>query len=547
MKTSELDLRELLSFNPQGGVINFLGQRSYILDAASQGLQRKELLTALGPEIARTIVTRSGYAHGWRIAEAFKKQQPEAWAEAQEGKLGPMISAMFGFGEVLSSHRTNGLSQEPLVETKYKGSFEAEQQLMLMGLTDEVVCWRLAAFASGYVSYLEGRAVYFIEDKCQAKGDDHCCIQGKFVEQWGEKIQPYLVYYQGTSVEKICNELRVKIDLAEKQLQDLQDDIAHNLRNCDGGECYPIAKSHLMQKVMDLALRVAEVSTSILITGESGVGKERMASLIHKKSPRHKKPFLAINCAALTESLLDSELFGYVKGAFTGADRDRIGLFEEADGGTLFLDEVGDISPTMQVKLLRVLQEREIRRVGENKSRPVDVRIVSATNRNLEEAVATGEFRQDLYYRLKVIELNIPPLRKRTEDILPLARCFMDTFVKSMDKKITSFNHKAADLLLTYEWPGNIRELQNAIEHAVVLSRTSHIKPEDLPSNIRATPLKPSISNGIKPLELIERDYILSALHALNNNKAQTAKELGVSQATLYRKLGKYNHDGSAL
>jgi len=540
MKTSQLDLRELLSFNHQGGVISLLDQRAYLVDAVSQGLQRKELLTALGPEITRTIVTRSSYAHGWRAAETIKRQLPEAWAEAKEGKLGPMICAMYGFGETLSSIRTSGLGQEPLVETCFKGTVEAEQQLLLMGPSDEVVCWRLAAFASGYVSFVEGRDVYFLEDKCQAKGDEFCSFQGKYLEQWGEEIEPYLSYYQGTSVEEICSDLRIKIDAAEKRLKRLRHDIADNAKRCESSGCYPIAKSYSMQKVMDLASHVAKVSTSILITGESGVGKEKMASLIHNSSPRKNKPFFAINCGALTETLLDSELFGYVKGAFTGADKDRIGLFEGANGGTLFLDEVGELSPSTQIKLLRVLQEKEIRRVGENKARSVDVRVLSATNCNLDDAVATGNFRPDLYYRLKVIELHIPPLRERTDDILPLARCFLETFAKSIGKKISGFNFKTSDLLLSYEWPGNIRELHNAIEHAVVLTRTTQIKPEDLPAEIRNTPCKPSTQNGIKPLESIEQDYILSAFHLLNNNKARTAKELGISLATLYRKLKEY-------
>lgn len=541
MKTSQLDLRELLSFRkPQGSSFSFLGQRSYLVDAASEGLKRKELLTTVGSEITRTIVTRSGYAHGWRVAETIKRQLPEAWSEAKEGKLGPIISEMYGFGEIISSTRTDGLEQKPLVETKYTGTLEAEQHLMLIGPSDETVCWRLAAFASGYVSHVQGRPVYFIETECLAKGDELCRFIGKYLDQWGDEIIPHLPYYEGTSIENLCNDLHEKIVAAENQLRHLQRDIAHNLKNCENSSCYPIAKSQGMQRVMDLALHVAKSPASILVTGESGVGKEKLASMIHKNSHRETEPFLAINCGALTETLLDSELFGYKKGAFTGADNDRVGLFEAADGGTLFLDEVGELSTAMQVKLLRVLQEKEIRRVGENKAHPVDVRIISATNRKLEEAVSTGDFRQDLYYRLKVIELNIPPLRERSDDILPLSRCFLESFASSLDKNISGFGYKAADLLLMYKWPGNVRELQNAIEHAAVLCRTTQIEPEDLPIEVRHASYNPSTVNGIKPIETIEKEYILSALKALQYNKAKTAKELGISPATLYRKLKQY-------
>ncbi|WP_281184556.1 sigma-54-dependent Fis family transcriptional regulator [Trichlorobacter lovleyi] len=540
MKTSQLDFRELLSFNPQGGVIRFLGQRAYLVDATAQGLQRKEFIDAFGPEMVRTIVTRSAYAHGWRVAETVKTELPEVWAEAKEGKLGPMLCALYGFGEIVSSRRTDGLGDEPLVETVLKDSFEAEQHLMLSGGSDEAVCWRYTAFASGYVSRVQGREVYFIEDSCRAKGDDYCRIKGRYLEQWGDEIKPYLPYYQTKNVESICAELRRKLQATEKRLKHYQRDMAFLHNECEEGNCYPVSRSSVMQKVLDFARLLAEVDSSVLITGESGVGKERMALQIHSRSPRSNKPFLAVNCGALSETLLDSELFGHAKGAFTGADRDRIGLFEAAAGGTLFLDEVGEVSPSMQVKLLRALQEREIRRVGESQPRKIDVRIISATNRNLQDAVANGGFRQDLFYRLKVIELHIPPLRERTEDILPLARCILNALTKVMGKNVTSFSHQAADNLLCYEWPGNIRELQNAIEYALVLCRSNQIDAEDLPAEVRNSLFRPTAVSGIRSLEAIERDYILSVLAVQGNNKARTAEKLEISLATLYRKLREY-------
>jgi two-component system, NtrC family, response regulator HydG len=536
MDTSSLDFRELFSFNPKGGIIRFLGQRVYLVESAAQSLLRKDLLEVLGPETFRIIFTRASYAHGWRIAETVKKEMPEVWADAKQGDLGPMLCAFHGIGEIVSKRRTDGLGSEPLVETVIKDSYEADQHLMLSGLSKEAVCWRHAAFASGFVSYLEGREVYFIEDKCKAKGDEFCRIRGRFREQWGPELEPYLPYYQMKPVESICDEMRRKLLGTEKRLKNYRHELGFLRSECEGSY-YSISRSAAMQKVLEFAGMVAEVDSSVLITGESGVGKEQMALQVHRQSRRSRKPFLAINCGALSETLLDSELFGHVKGAFTGADRERVGLFEAAAGGTLFLDEVGEVSPAMQVKLLRTLQEKEIRRIGENTCRKIDVRIISATNRNLSEAVAAGSFRQDLYYRLKVIELKIPPLRERTEDILPLARFILAPLAKGMDKKVTGFTPKTADKLLGYSWPGNIRELQNAIEYAVVLCRGNQIEVDDLPPEVREATFRPSTASGIRSLESVELEYIQSVLHALGDNKVRTAEKLGISLATLYRKL----------
>jgi transcriptional regulator with PAS, ATPase and Fis domain len=282
----------------------------------------------------------------------------------------------------------------------------------------------------------------------------------------------------------------------------------------------------------------------VIVTGESGSGKERIARLVHEESPRAAGPFIAVSCGAVTETLLESELFGHARGAFTGANHDRPGLFEAANGGTLLLDEVGEVSPSMQVKLLRVLQEREVRRVGENKSRQVDVRVVAATNSDLAQRVTDGSFRQDLYYRLKVVELQVPPLRKRREDILPLARVLLVKAAAQMKRKIAELTPQAADQLLHYPWPGNVRELENAMERAVALSLTSRTELGDLPEEVReAVPaLAPALAldGPIKPLKEIEKDHILSVMKLNGGNQARSAEMLEIGTATLYRKLKQY-------
>jgi two-component system response regulator HydG len=286
---------------------------------------------------------------------------------------------------------------------------------------------------------------------------------------------------------------------------------------------------------------VAKVDSTVLITGESGSGKERIARLVHEESTRAAGPFIAINYGAITETLLESELFGHARGAFTGATQDRPGLFEASSGGTLLLDEVGEVSPGMQVKLLRALQEREIRRVGENRTRPVGARIVAATNRDLACGVAGGAFRQDLYYRLKVVELHVPPLRERREDTLPLARVLLADAALRMKRKVSGLASSAADQLLRYEWPGNVRELENAMERAVALARGSRVELEDLPEEVRQAFPKPVATTGtVRPLDEVEKEYILAALELNGGNQTRTAEQLRIGSATLYRKLRSY-------
>jgi transcriptional regulator with PAS, ATPase and Fis domain len=302
-----------------------------------------------------------------------------------------------------------------------------------------------------------------------------------------------------------------------------------------------VTKSRAMRQLVELARRVAKVDSTVLITGESGSGKERIARLVHDESTRAAGPFIAINCGAITETLLEGELFGHVRGAFTGATHDRPGLFEAANGGTLLLDEVGEVSPGMQVKLLRVLQEREIRRIGENKARAIDVRIAAATNRDLAHGVAGGLFRKDLYYRLKVVELHVPALRERRDDVLPLARVLLADAAQRMKRKISSLAPDAADQLLRYEWPGNVRELENAMERAVALASGSRVERDDLPEEVRQAFPNPMITAGaVRPLDAVEKEYILAALELNGGNQTRTAEQLQIGSATLYRKLKKY-------
>lgn len=302
-----------------------------------------------------------------------------------------------------------------------------------------------------------------------------------------------------------------------------------------------IGKSTAMQRVFDLINQVAPTRASVLITGESGVGKELVADAIHNLSDRRNGPFIKVHCAALSENLLESELFGHERGSFTGAVNQKKGRFELADGGTIFLDEIGEISHTVQVKLLRVLQEKTFERVGGEKSIEVDVRVISATNRDLKAEIVAGRFREDLYYRLNIVNIHIPPLRERKEDIPLLIASFINEFSTENKKAIKGIDSKAKSALYNYRWPGNIRELRNTIESAVVLAKGEIITLEDLPPSIRRENDQGYIrlDLGISMAEA-EKEIIRQTLYYTKNNKSRAAEILGIGRKTLHRKLDEY-------
>jgi DNA-binding NtrC family response regulator len=305
-----------------------------------------------------------------------------------------------------------------------------------------------------------------------------------------------------------------------------------------------VGKSPAMQEIFNLVTRLAPSSASVLVTGESGTGKELIARAIHYNSGRRKQPFVPVNVAAIPETLIESELFGYKRGAFTDARTDRSGLFLEADGGTIFLDEIGELPPPLQAKLLRVLQEREIRPLGATRSEKIDVRVVAATNRDLEALMRTGQFREDLYYRLNVIHIAVPPLRSRLEDILPLCEHFITAARRrGVHSPAGSISPAAAKALLAYHWPGNVRELENAIERALALCDSDKVEVEDLPAQVkeRRPPelFAGAVARGLTLAEL-EREYIERVLAAEGGNKTRAAQRLGLDRKTLYRKLEEY-------
>ena len=307
-----------------------------------------------------------------------------------------------------------------------------------------------------------------------------------------------------------------------------------------------VSQSSAMEQVLNLAARVAHSNATVLITGDTGTGKELIARAIHFAGPRRDKPFIPVNCAALPENLLESELFGHEKGAFTGADRQRKGRFELADGGTLFIDEVGEIPPAVQIKLLRVLQERAFERLGGTETLHMDVRVVAATHRDLEALIRDGGFREDLYYRLNIISIRIPPLRQRREDIPPMVDAFVQRFARENDKAVAGVSREAMDLLMKYDYPGNVRELENIIQQAVVLTRSDLITSDDLPPRLREpkrdADATPELDHGTftERVEAFEKSLIRQALHQAGGVQTRAAELLGISERHLRYRLKKF-------
>jgi two-component system, NtrC family, response regulator HydG len=538
MKAADLDLASLLEFDPDHAVFRCVGERAVILDAGALGLLRKELIETVGVRVARRVLTRFAYAHGYRLAVTLRARF--RWQGRDElGEAGLRVAGMQG-------HLVMGRSSpEAPPEVVWKFSWEAEEHLRQIGLVDYCACWTLSGFASGFVSATEGREVYSVEHACIAKGDPICRARTRAREAWGPEIEEHLPFFLGERLEDSLDKVIAALKQAEGRLRARARTLAAFAGPSESADGL-VARSAAMRQAVELARRVAKVDVTVLLTGRSGAGKERLARLIHASSPRADRPFVAVNCGAIAEALLESELYGHARGAFTGAVQERAGLFEAAGGGTLLLDEIGEISPGMQVKLLRALQEREVRRVGENKARPVDVRVLAATNRNLAEEVRAGRFREDLFFRLRVVEIRLPGLADRREDVLPLAQVLLVEAAARVGRPPPGLSPAAADALMRHPWPGNVRELQNAMERAVALAAGPRVEVDDLPEELRGgVAAPPGARARVRRLDEVEREHIFAALAAHGGNQTLAARALGIGTTTLYRRLKRYGADAA--
>ncbi|PZR06032.1 MAG: sigma-54-dependent Fis family transcriptional regulator [Archangium gephyra] len=538
MHAADLNHEQLLRLDKDGGTIHFAGHRALLMDPASLGVLRKCLVENVGVAATRAVLTRFGFEHGWKTAESM--QRDFEWdSEEERQRAGLRLLVLEGLFRVETPSAL--LGEEGVMALD---SYEAHEHLAQFGRSDTSTCWTICGLLSGYLSQATGQPVFVLEERCVGRGHAACQLVARTGDAWGPTRAADLRFFAAEPLTEVLGQSLMQatetLKLTERQLREHRRalvNVGAELEEPSG----IVARSPAMRATVDLARRVAKVDARVLITGESGAGKERIARLVHDDSSRALGPFVAINCGAITETLLESELFGHARGAFTGANQERAGLFEAANKGTLLLDEIGEISPGMQVKLLRVLQEREVRRVGETRSRPIDVRVLASTNRDLSTSVAEGSFRQDLYYRLKVVELHVPPLRERREDVMPLAQLLLTNAALREKRTIEGVAPEAAAELLRYPWPGNVRELENTMERAVALARGARVELEDLsleePAPVDEVVLPPG---AVRPLEEIEKDYIIAALDRNDGNQTHTALQLKIGSATLYRKLKRY-------
>jgi DNA-binding NtrC family response regulator len=542
------DLREVLDFRPDQGIIRLHEQRVVILSAAAMGLLRKELIDTLGLETARRLMLRFGYADGYHDAVSLRDRSK--WANPLEGlRAGAVLHRLEGIVRTeitkVEHDATSGRFEENIV---WHRSYVAEQHVHHYGKSNVPVCWSLEGYASGYVSACLGQEIYFRETECLAQGAQTCSVVGRDAESWGDALAALRFDFQGANLGNEVERLREAVHKRLKELDRRERHVAKRELELNllrervarhAAAKHFIAGSASMQDVLELAARVAPLDTTVLVYGESGTGKEFIVRLIHDQSPRAGGPFVSINCAALTETLLESELFGHVRGAFTGAVRDKAGLFEVAGNGTLFLDEIGEVAPTVQAKLLRALQEREIRRVGAERILKVNARVVAATNRDLRAAVDAGTFREDLYFRLGAFVITVPPLRERREDIPSLVHDFLGRAAMRVKKDVKTVSAEAMTALMNYSWPGNVRELEHAIERAVIVARGTSVKVRELPPEVSQKTRARSTDDSLD-LHTQERAMIERALEHFRGNRRQAADALKISTVTLWRKMKQY-------
>ena len=543
-----LHLAELLDFRPDQGIIRLHEQRVVILSAAAMGLMRKELVDTLGLETARRVLLRFGFADGYH--DAVNLRARSKWKSPVDGlRAGATLHTLEGIVRAdvrrVEYDEETGRFEE---EVRWHDSYEAEQHLHHYGKGSDPVCWTLLGYSSGFVSASLGKEVYFRELSCAGQGERYCSALGRDVDGWGAEGEAIRADFQATSLGQEVERLRDAVSERVKELDRRERFLERRERelnlllervNRHAAAKHFVAGSEAMQQVLELAARVAPLDTTVLVYGESGTGKEFVVRLIHDQSPRAAAPFVSINCAALTETLLESELFGHVRGAFTGAVRDKAGLFEVAGSGTIFLDEIGEVAPTVQAKLLRALQEREIRRVGGERNIKVNARVVAATNRDLRAAVNEGSFREDLYFRLGAFIIEVPPLRERREDIPPLVHSFLVRAATRMKKDVRAVSADAMSALMNYRWPGNVRELEHAIERAVILANAASIRLRDLPPEVTQ---KSRRRSGDDTLDLQEQECnsIQRALERFGGNRRKAAEALNISTVTLWRKMKQF-------
>jgi DNA-binding NtrC family response regulator len=538
----------LLRFNAGTGHIWLGEQRMLLMHARALAALRKELFDSLGVERARGLLVRMGFASGVNDGELALKKRRAGMATEEAFMLGPKLHTAEGIVAVRKVSMEIDVARGHFVgEFLWDNCWEDEAHIADFGIGEEPACWTQIGYASGYTSAFMGRLVLFKEVECRGQGDAYCRIVGQSAEAWND--EHYASYFRPQSIGAQLIDFNVGLEQVHKVQPRRQYD-----RNLVGVSTAFKASFELLKSASDSAI-------TVLLLGETGVGKEMFARWLHDNGPRSKGPFIAVNCAAIPHDLIEAELFGVEKGAYTGAQLARAGRFERANGGTLFLDEVGDLPLAAQVKLLRALQTGEVERLGSEQATRVNVRIVAATNVDLQQAMQAGKFRTDLFYRLNTFPITIAPLRERTADIPTLIERFLDKYSELYKKKLRGLTDKAMREVLAHRWPGNIRELENVIERAVLLApdngfiEATHLFGE-MPSRATETGVDAQGQvSAVSPdaldelaeqalghhidLESLERRLMQKAMQRAGGNLSQAARLLGITRPQLAYRLKK--------
>ncbi|TAK83335.1 MAG: sigma-54-dependent Fis family transcriptional regulator [Betaproteobacteria bacterium] len=547
------DLRARVHFCTETGQIWLHEHRMLLVHAEAQALLRKELIDTLGMDRAQGLLTRMGYASGVRDAELARTRAQDS-SDLEAFMTGPQLHTLEGIVRVTPVRlELDRAARKFYGEFLWENSWEGQWHRHYYGVHCAPVCWTQIGYACGYTSAFMGRPILYKEVECVGMGQNNCRIIGKPIEEWDDASE----YRRFANREPIADqllELQTEVVQLRSTIGDLEKLPADMIGNSPG-----------FRSAYNLLKPAAGSHIAVLLLGETGVGKELFARALHEMGARRERPFVAVNCAAIPHDLVESELFGVERGAFTGALVSRPGRFERADGGTLFLDEIGELPLPAQSKLLRVLQEGELERLGDQKTRKINVRLVAATQANLQELVEEKRFRPDLYYRLNAYQIEIPPLRERKEDVSLLAKRFLEKYSAIHGKKLRGFTDKAKRALLTYRWPGNIRELQNMIERGVILAPGgTRIEVEHLftCSNAQAPEfgldmngeldlhrwdtgknLCEAVFNGVMTLDQVEAMLLETAVDKAHGNLSSAARMLGLTRPQIAYRLKRLHED----
>ncbi|WP_031319303.1 sigma-54-dependent Fis family transcriptional regulator [Pseudomonas fluorescens] len=550
------DLVSQISFDTDQGKIWMQEQRMLLVHSSLFANLRKELINTLGIPRARGLMMRLGYHSGWRDANLARTLRPDL-STSDSFFAGPQLALIKGMVNVKPLKLEFDVAKGSFyAEFQWQDAYEAELHLKEHGPVNDPVCWLLTGYSSGFTTYYMGQSIFYKEVECLGCGASHCRIVGKPANEWEDREEIERLLQPDSMADELL--------ALQSQLSHLQDNVRDNAEH-DDLIANSVGRSASFRQASKLLQRAASGPVSVLLQGETGVGKEIFARGLHLQSPRASNPFIALNCACISPELIEAELFGVEKGAYTGANTSREGKFERANGGTLFLDEVAELTPRAQAALLRVLQEGELERVGGTNTIRVDVRLVAASHTDLAEAVKLGRFRADLFYRLNVYPVYIPALRERKEDIPLLVDHFLGKYQTLYNKRISGVSDKAMLALMDHGWPGNIRELENMIERGVILTDNhqmidmhglfstvqepgralnqidtkGHLKSTPAPESADVDPICDALLSDAFNLEEFEARLLRTAMKKVDGNVSKAARVLGLTRAQLAYRLEK--------